>query len=848
MRRDSSILHCTPNQSGTDPGESWCEVMQFALADMERVDTFVHEKPRSPSPRREPSRFELDGQPWLLTNRGRFDDITGDIIPQSDLAPVPGASPMGASRACRASCFARVFIRQGNDMKRPMRTAFLAVIAVAVGATAHANVIYVRTDATGANNGANWADAYTSLQAALGAARVGDEIWVCAAVYTPAAPNGLRTASFEMRSRVAIYGGFAGTETQIEQRDFVVNVTTLSGDLNGDDAQPGGLGDNSFHVVRATNVDATGILDGFVVRAGNGSSATGADRNGAGLLIVGGAPVFRNCTIRQNATWTGDAFATGDGGDGGGAHISGNASPLFQNCSFTSNQAGQGAFNFSGQGYRGGDGGAAYGIGGEIRFEGCTFSSNRTGNGGGTDAQTALGGRGGDGGAIVQTGGSIELIDCGFNANLTGIGAGPGSNMGQPTRSGNGGAVAATTAVLAITACDFASNQTGNERGGDGAAVYIANSPTASITGASFSGNVCGNGIYTAGSGGAVFFTGTALAIANTTFRNNRAGNGAGIFGGATGGSGGALFQSGGNLTVDRGEFSDNQAGGSAGGFLPVAGSGGAMVLSSATIRGVKFLRNAAGTAASATNGKGGAVVVNGASTFVNCLFADNSAPGANSSAIGGAVFASQAGLELVNCTLANNLASSGTGGGVWVQAGLGADNCIFWNNADAGGTDESAQIDGFVAVGSIDYSIVQGWTGAFGGTSNTGADPLFVDPAFHLAAGSPGIDSGNAFAVPIGITTDLDGQARFADDPAAPNTGAPFPAYVDRGAYETAGTPYCSGDLDEDHDVNLADLALLLSQFSLAGEGLAGDQNRDGTVGLADLAILLSNFGQMCP
>jgi len=85
-------------------------------------------------------------------------------------------------------------------------------------------------------------------------------------------------------------------------------------------------------------------------------------------------------------------------------------------------------------------------------------------------------------------------------------------------------------------------------------------------------------------------------------------------------------------------------------------------------------------------------------------------------------------------------------------------------------------------------------------------------------------------------------------DDPAAANTGAPYPTYVDRGCYETAGTPYCTGDLDGNQQVDIADLALLLSQFGTSGTGLGGDVDRSGTINLADLTILLEGFGQPCP
>lgn len=49
-----------------------CEVMQFALADMNRVDLLQPERPEPPPKPREPSRFERDGRPWLLTNRQPF--------------------------------------------------------------------------------------------------------------------------------------------------------------------------------------------------------------------------------------------------------------------------------------------------------------------------------------------------------------------------------------------------------------------------------------------------------------------------------------------------------------------------------------------------------------------------------------------------------------------------------------------------------------------------------------------------------------------------------------------------------------------------------------------------------
>ncbi len=67
---------------------------------------------------------------------------------------------------------------------------------------------------------------------------------------------------------VAIYGGFAGTETELSERDWENNVTILSGEI-GD---PATTADNTIHVVVSIGQNGTAVLDGFTITKGNASA------------------------------------------------------------------------------------------------------------------------------------------------------------------------------------------------------------------------------------------------------------------------------------------------------------------------------------------------------------------------------------------------------------------------------------------------------------------------------------------------------------------------------------------------------------------------------------------------
>jgi hypothetical protein len=84
---------------------------------------------------------------------------------------------------------------------------------------AHATgVRYAKPAASGSGDCSNWANACT-LQTALTGAVSGDEIWVMAGLHKPTTDLSSRSATFTLKNGVALYGGFAGAETQRQQRD-----------------------------------------------------------------------------------------------------------------------------------------------------------------------------------------------------------------------------------------------------------------------------------------------------------------------------------------------------------------------------------------------------------------------------------------------------------------------------------------------------------------------------------------------------------------------------------------------------------------------------------------------------
>jgi hypothetical protein len=224
--------------------------------------------------------------------------------------------------------------------------------------------------------------------------------------------------------------------------------------------------------------------------------------------------------------------------------------------------------------------------------------------------------------------------------------------------------------------------------------------------------------------------------------------------------------------------------------------------------------------------------------TVTNCVFRGNSAL-----LFGGGMYVANISPTATHCTFSENSAPNGHAlaiEGVFpFPNGVILTNCILWDGGDETWTDSWATI-------TINYTNVQG---GFAGTGNINTDPLFVDPSsgdYRLSPNSPCIDAADNTAVPMGITTDLDGNPRFVDDLGTIDTGNGDAPIVDMGAYEFQGTscPWdCDGGEGTDGTVGITDFLALLAQW-----GTPGSCDFDGGgVGINDFLELLANWGP-CP
>ncbi len=416
------------------------------------------------------------------------------------------------------------------------------VAGLSVGAPA--KILYVDDDAPESGDGSSWASACRYLQTALAAAATGDEIHVAQGLYRPdlglppfivrdrgsggmaeTSAVGWPGAAFDLKSGVALLGGFAGPgAVDPNARDLQKYPTILSGDLRGNDGDLLDLDlwgperplleylrtDNSIFVVQCIWTDASAVLDGFAVGPGTYASISNVGGSprvvncvfpkgyGTDLRCAGGQPTLVNCLFQENSGWYGAAIEVT------------NARVTLTDCRFLGNRAG-----------------AIYAVGSDLTLTGCTFERNA--------AQS--------GGAIRQTTGTLTLVDCTFEGNAANQEGGAVSFAGEKasmtrcvfrknwvipgTRSYTfGGAVVDRGASLMLDRCTFTSSMAGM-----GGALYASpparsNAPAGrivTVTHCLFAGN------YASSKGGAFYSDRTDLTIRNVTFIGNQAEAGATI-------------------------------------------------------------------------------------------------------------------------------------------------------------------------------------------------------------------------------------------------------------------------------------------------------------------------------
>lgn len=609
--------------------------------------------------------------------------------------------------------------------------------------------IYVRKTAPPGGNGSSWGTALREVQdginLAVRARGAVSEVWVAAATYKPDAGTNDRERHFRPVEGVTIYGGFAGTESLLSQRNIAANPTFLSGDIG----VPLDPSDNCYHVVRMEDVGPTAVMDGFIIREGSANGGFYPFNHGAGLLGVCTGGVFRNCRFQDNVS----AYV------GGGGHIN-SSNPQFVDCVFEFNNAQYG--------------GALDVFESDATFLRCRFEANEAVWGGGglhlytadaTVTDTDFVGNFADyGGGLVSFSGGAVLNGCTFDGNEARVGGG-GDVSGAGERRFDG--------------CTYTDNTSTW-----GAAMSIGGAGvTTTFESCDFLGNhATDNGAPGTGLGAVIVTTDVDATIRNCRFSGNTAGFGPGGLG---------VFDA--SATVERCTFENNQA------WYGAAAWNDNNPL--AVYRYCGFYGN------EATFGGGG--MHNAAmadNVFLEgCVFSGNRAP----QNVGGGVWnANDSHPTLIHCTFAGNSAGFGGPAIFDTDSGVRLQNSIVWNgvNGIAGSNNNPTATytdvqGGMAGLGNKNVNPLF--------VDANGADNVVGTPDDNLAlsAGTGCIDAANNSFSNLGITLDFAGNPRFVDDPGTPNTGqADARPVSDMGAYEYQ-PPALDGDMNCDGAVTVSDI-----------------------------------------
>jgi len=172
-------------------------------------------------------------------------------------------------------------------MHHHLRVSFVVLAALSLlllCSSAFSNVHYVLPGGNDGDDGLSWGQAKATIQAAIFDAVANDEIWVGAGTYNE---------NIILKSGVALYGGFNGTETDRDDRNWQASITVIDG------------GGAASVVTFPPGVTSTTRIDGFTIQNGLGTPV-GLYTYGGGIFCADhGAPTIENNVIRWNAATNG---------------------------------------------------------------------------------------------------------------------------------------------------------------------------------------------------------------------------------------------------------------------------------------------------------------------------------------------------------------------------------------------------------------------------------------------------------------------------------------------------------------------------------------------------------------
>ncbi|HSA34645.1 MAG TPA: hypothetical protein P5077_13050, partial [bacterium] len=335
-------------------------------------------------------------------------------------------------------------------------------------------------------DGLSWNTAFNDLQAAIdsanGSSAATCEVWAAAGTYY--AYKNATGNYIQLRGKVPLYGGFAGTEALREGRDWTANVSIIDG------RQSSGSTNHVSHILYGAN---SALLDGFTLTEGR--AITGSLSN----IVEGGAMYLNNVsmTVRNCIFTNNSAPVQGDDNTarGGAVSIVGGGSNLFENCLFSKNTVTAGNYDAA-------FGGAIYATGGgTTTVRNTVFAENTVTGGTGTE---------GGGGALngFDSGTVLQVVNSLFYGNT----------VTAPTA--NGGAIRANDAsAIQITNSTFSKNSAQDNGGAvanmGGTNTTIVNSIFWADAAATVQNNT--DELWDEGGGGTITATYSGIQMTNTS-------------------------------------------------------------------------------------------------------------------------------------------------------------------------------------------------------------------------------------------------------------------------------------------------------------------------------------------